>query len=299
MLTGGAMPTPAIPRKPDAKRAMAREWDAAKAAKDLAAYQNALFDEANTAAHTYLEQKRGLIAHTWLLFGLGYRHDAPLPNTWDASTRAFCHPPQPAIVIPWYHKQKLVALRYRFLTAHTYTDKDGKERTEKQTGRGSFTGALFGAHAMRLYGASAAPEARTLAIVEGELNAMSIFQVARDTGLDVVSLGSESQHLPPEAITYAKRYGRVMVWADRADIAEKLQAAIPGAFAVTSEMCGGKDANDLLQAQHLGGYLTAWRFQTCETPAERAALYNGLCSAANTLSGLDAGSLQVMEAMRP
>ncbi len=297
----GAMPTPATVRQPE-KRQPEKEWDAERAAKEMATYQAALWDDVNTTAHTYLEQRRGLDPHTWLLFGLGYRHDTPLPNTWDATTRTHSHPPQPAIAIPWYHKQTLVAIRYRFLQNHFYVDAAGKERRGKddkgvkQTGRGTTAGHIFGGHAIRRYGMGA-PEARTLIITEGELNAMSLFQIARDTGLDVLSPGSESNKLPQETITYAQRYRRVMVWADRAAIVDQLQAAIPNAFAVTSEMCGGKDANDLLRFGHLGGYLSAWRFQMCETPADRAALYADLQRAANTLTGLDAGSLAVMGAI--
>ena len=296
MLEGRALPAQAE-RRPEKRQQPVKEWDAEKAAKELATYQAALWDDANTTAHTYLEQRRGLDPHTWLMFGLGYRHDMSLPNTWDASTRSHCHPPQPALVMPWYRGQKLVALRYRFLQPHTYTGLGESEpRTEKQTSRGNFAGHIFGGHAMRRYGLGA-PEDRTLIITEGELNAMSLFQIARDTGLDVLSLGSESQKLPQETITYAQRYRRVMMWADREEIAEQLQAAIPNAFAVTSEMCGGKDANDLLQVGHLGGYLSAWRFQMCETPADRAALYADLQRAVNPRNGLDAGSLAVMGAI--
>lgn len=297
MLQGQALPAQAERRQPEKRQPMAREWDAAKAAGELATYQAALLDDANTTAHTYLEQRRGLDPHTWLMFGLGYRHDMSLPNTWDASTRSYCHPPQPAIVIPWYRGPKLVALRYRFLQPHTYTGLGEEEpRTEKQTSRGNFAGHIFGGHAMRRYGLGA-PEERTLIITEGELNAMSLFQIARDTGLDVLSLGSERQQLTPDTIAYAQRYRRVMMWADREEIAEQLQAAIPNAFAVTSEMCGGKDANDLLQVGHLGGYLSAWRFQMCQDAADRAALYADLQRAVNPRNGLDAGSLAVMVAI--
>lgn len=298
ILTGEAIPQPIAIRRPDAKRSIAREWDAAKAAAALASYQDALWDEANVVAHEYLEQRRGLDPHTWLLYGLGYRHDAPLPNTWDAQTRAYCHPPQPAIAIPWYRKQELVAIRYRFLTAHTYTGIGEQEpRTEKQTSRGNFTGHIFGGHVIRRYNGQEPPKARTLVIVEGEVNAMSIFQIARDTGVDVLSLGSERQQLAPTVIEHAQRYRLVLLWADREVIARQLMTTVPGAFAVTSELCGGKDANDLLRAGHLGGYLSAWRFHAAKDEAARAALFHDLQKGANTLSGIDAGSRQVIEAI--
>lgn len=296
ILQGHQPPTTTERRRPQARRPQAAAgWNAEQAANALAGYQRALWDDANTLAHDYLEQRRGLTSDTWLTYGLGYRHDTPLPNTWDAAKRSYSHPAQPAIVIPWYRRQELIALRYRFLQPHTYTGIDGKERTEKQTSRGAFHGALFGGQALARF----CEAKRLLIICEGELNAMSIYQVTHHTAADVVSLGSESQHLTPAMVDYARQFRRVMLWADRAGIAEQLQAAIPNAFAITSEMCGGKDANDLLQANHLGGYLSAWRFQMCETPAERVALYYDLWDDANALQGIDAGSRAVMEQMRP
>ena len=303
MLQGQALPAQAERRQPEKRQQPEKKWNAATASTKLERYQAALWDDANTTAHTYLEQRRGLDPHTWLMFGLGYRHQTLLPGTWEEGMSEPSHPPQPALAIPWYYKQTLVAIRYRFLQNHFYVDARGKEQRGKH-GKGvkqtaesnSSFGHAFGGHAIRRYGMGA-PEERTLIIVEGELNATSLFQIARDTGLDVLSFGSESSHLTNETITYAQRYRRVMMWADREEIAEQLQAAIPNAFAVTSEMCGGKDANDLLQVGHLGGYLSAWRFQMCETPADRAALYADLQRAANTLTGLDAGSLAVMGAI--
>jgi hypothetical protein len=299
MLTGGAMPTPAAVRRPEAghRQPMARSWDATEAARRLAEYQQALWDEANVTAHEYLEQGRGLEPQSWLLFDLGYRHDAPLPNTWDAEKRAHCHPPQPAIVIPWYHKQELVGLRFRFLQGHTYVDINGTTRTEKATSRGVFSGHVFGGQVIKRCNGSAPVAERTLVICEGELNAMSIWQVAGHTKVDALSLGSESQKLTPALIAYAQRYRLVLLWADREEIAKQLMAVVPGAMGITSEMCKGQDANDLLQAGHLGGYLSAWRFHAAKSDEDRAALLLDLRSGADTLIGVDEGTRQVMGAI--
>ena len=64
---------------------------------------------------------RALEPATWLAFGLGFRHDAPLPGTKGKRTA-------PAVVLPWGGGGRLVAVRYRFLEPQTYTDDHGNER---------------------------------------------------------------------------------------------------------------------------------------------------------------------------
>ena len=109
----------------------------------------------------------------------------------------------------------------------------------------------------------------------------------------MLSLGSESQHLTPAMVDYARRFKHIIVWADRPEVAKNLMAALPGAYGISSP--DGQDANDLLRAGHLGGYLSAWRFQMCQSEADRKALYYNLVDAANTRLGIDDGSRQVME----
>lgn len=264
------------------------DW-AGKAAAMLQTAQEALYSEQDTRGAEYLA-KRGLTPATWGRFGLGYKADCGLPGTWNAETKERTYPTQPAILMPWYAGGRLVAIRYRFLEPHTYTDPNGKEQTNKQGARfGSvFEGRLFGVQSLARF----CEDLRTLVICEGEINAMSICQIAGETKVDVLSLGSESQHLTPAMLDYARQFKHVIVWADRPAVAKNLMAALPGAYGVSSP--DGQDANDLLRAGHLGGYLTAWRFQMCKTPADRKALYFNLWDAAHLGPGLDAGTLQVM-----
>ena len=85
---------------------------------------------------------------------------------------------------------------------------------------------------------------QTVALVEGEINAMSIHQV---TGWHVFSYGSEgSTTLHPKQIRFLNQYKSVIVWADKPNIARKLQAQLPVATAMQSPQ--GMDANDLLLA---------------------------------------------------
>lgn len=264
------------------QRAIPQGWNPNRAEKLLKADQLALLDGANTAAHSYL-LGRGLTPNTWLAFGLGYRHRMGLPGTWNASKHSYSYAPQPAIVIPWHVGGHLVADRYRFLRSHSYIDIDGKERTEKQTSRGTFANHVYGGHVLVYH---AEPEAgrsdplamRTLVICEGEINAMSIYQVANTTGLDVLSLGSESSNVPAVVSAYARRYGAVLVWADSSKVAQKWEQQICGSvYHITSEMCtrsdGRKrDANELLQEGMLGYYLTTWRSQI--TPNKERLLWD-------------------------
>ena len=274
------------------KKEQPADW-AAKAGAVLATAQEALYSEKDIRGAEYLT-RRGLTPATWRRFGLGYKSDCGLPGTWKAETKERTYPPQPAILMPWYVGRRLVALRYRFLDSHTYTDQGDKEVTNKQ-------GALFGSEfAGRLFGgqsmARACEEKRALIICEGEINAMSIYQVASETRADVLSIGGESSHLTPAMVAYARRFKHVIAWADRPEVAKGLMEDLPGAYGVASP--GGQDANDLLRAGHLGGYLTAWRFQMCQNKEQRDALYYDLWDVAQ-FGELDAGTLQVLEHIAP
>lgn len=123
---------------------------------------------------------------------------------------------------------------------------------------------------------------------------MSIYQIVGETRVDVLSLGSESQRLTPAMVDYARRFKRIIVWADRETVAKNLMLALPGAYGVKNP--SGQDANDLLCAGHLGGYLTAWRFQICQTKEQRDALCYDLWDAG---AALDAGTLQVLRHIAP
>jgi hypothetical protein len=174
-----------------------------------------------------------------------------------------------AISLGWFnHDGALVAVKYRFIEPHTYTDKDGKEQTGKDgkgvrfTSRGQIEGNTFGWQALR-----GADKVDVLIVCEGELNALSLWQVGRGA-VDVLSTGSEAttKKLPPVVVDLAAKYKHCIVWADKKDIADKAAAQI-GAASMASP--GGKDANDLLQAGKLGALLTAMLGRLgVELPAE-------------------------------
>lgn len=213
----------------------------------------------------YLEG-RGLEPSTAVAYGLGFRTDAPLPGTWDRKARRHIVDAQPAIVIPWYRAGRLTAVRYRFLGLHTYTDIDGKERKVKQSSvhDSDFVGVLYGGHVLPAFctmppneNGRNAEGLRTLVVCEGEINAMSIWQVTQGWNWDVLSLGSESQKLTASAVAFAERYGRVIVWMDNPKIACKVMSQIAGAVAVSSPIVDSKkvDANDMLRTGQLADFL--------------------------------------------
>lgn len=199
-------------------------------------------------------QGRCIESETIKAFGIGYTA-FQLPNTWDG--KRFVYDKQLAISLPWFnHDGALVAVKYRFIEPHTYTDKDGKEQKGKDgngvrfTSRGQIDGNVFGWQALR-----GAAQCNVLIICEGEMNALSLWQAGRGA-VDVLSTGSEAttKRLPPVVVELAKGYQHKIVWADKKEIADAAALQI-GAASMGSPK--GQDANDLLKAGKLGALLTA------------------------------------------
>ena len=271
------------------------QWRA-KAAGIVAETQHALFN-ADPDGAEYLEW-RGLEPGTWQAFGWGFG-----PG-WYSLTRQLL----PAIVIPWYRGGKIMAIRYRFLNPPAVMV-DGKQRMEKivSLSGSKFGGVLYGGQAM----APGAEQTRTLVLCEGEINAASIWQVARDTRLDVLSVGSESTRLTDAMIAHAAKYRHVIVWMDRREVAAKMreqltQGGSSGTVAVASPLRkddqgtvltgpDGKpqkwDANDLLRIGKLGAFLAGVRVKACGDSAQaREGLLWDLVDAARLPLGIDPGT---------
>ena len=288
--SGVTMPTvtqrrPAPTRKRTAKPKATFDRDAAGAM--MLDAQKALLPE-DGPGRQYLE-RRGLGLAALLAYGLGYVKSAPLPGMLGKQL-------QPAIAIPWYLAGKLVAVRYRFLEMHTYVDSNGRDRKARQT-------ALSGSRFVAFFGAQAKPmphKLRTLVVCEGELNAISIWQVAHDSGVDVLSLGSETSGITDSMTSIASQYGTVIIWADRMKARSKDEvpparrwAKALGGFAFASDEIGGKDANDLLQLDALGGVLAVLRHKFVAT-ADRERLLWDLWDSAEPPASVDAGTAKVI-----
>jgi len=271
-LAGGvSLPSPAMPqhRAPQRRRPQQELLDnwTNSAEKLVAQAEASLWAKAGEHGRAYLE-RRGLHSGTWLAYRIGY-----LPQTPTKERAA-------AIVLPWYRGGRLASVRFRFLDPEP-----GGAKIKALTGS-HFAGLLFGGQALE-------GNLRTLALVEGEINAMSIWQVAHATGLDVLSLGSESATLTPAMVAYAQRYHTVLTWFDKPEIAAAVAGALPGAYAIASPQ--GKDANDWLREGLLGGLLSTARRRACKGEFQRERLLWDLWDAANGVQGIDQGTAQVVE----
>ena len=238
----------------------------------------------NLGGAAYLE-RRGLEPGTWQAFHWGWAE----------------YKGRPAIAMPWYRGGKIMAIRYRFIEPTS----DGQRLIAEPGSK--FGGVLYGGQAME----PGAEQTRTLVLCEGEINAASIWQVAHETRLDVLSVGSESTRLTAPMLAHAAKYKHVIVWMDRREIAAKMreqlaQGGSAGTVAVASPLrkddvgnvltgADGKpqkwDANDLLRIGKLGAFLAGVRVKACGDDAKaREGLLWDLVDAARLPLGIDPGT---------
>ncbi len=277
-----SLPKPAAKCSQRTRPTDTAQWRAKNTPRVDAAHER-LWSSEGEPGQTYL-LRRGIQPHAWLMYRLGFLPDAALPGTNGRRCA-------PAIVFPWYAGDRLVAVRYRFLEKHSYVDDAAKQRSGvKQSAvyESQFQGKLYGGHVLQPGDVAQ----RALFIFEGELNAISAWLVAQDTHLDVLSLGSESQGVSEQALAAIKKYRAVFFWADKAEIADKLQASLPHSHRMISP--DGKDANDLLIEGKLGALLSTAREWACTNDQERETLLWDLWAAAHAWQGVDAGTAQMI-----
>ena len=236
MLDENAVPTvtdaPVIVRKPAPARPTWREFDVLER---LVSYQEAM---PNSPASEYLIG-RGFTPDTWQAYGMGYRKDYN------------------ALAIPWFKGGALWAINYRKLDAQ---DKGSRFISESGSVR---TNVLYGGHVLvpnlhHMLPNGRDPLAkRSLILVEGELNAASIWQAVYPL-VDVLSFGAEGNGIPETFAPIAMRYRCCVIWKDKETLAREAARQIPGAAATWSERGDKKtDANDMLQMQTLRRYIAA------------------------------------------
>lgn len=207
-------------------------WDGNAMLSKLVRMQQALHG-AQSAGSDYLGERR-LTMETARAYGLGLTEDALGKG--------------PALAIPWFRSHVLTAIRYRFL--HSV----GKQKMISEPGS-RFGGYLFGGQALPLSMDSMFLGQRSLLICEGEINAMSLYQVGKAMRVDVLSVGGEAAILPESLVNFAARYRARVVWFDKRERAQEHAKALD-ALAFWSEADGKKrDANDYLKAGNLTGLL--------------------------------------------
>lgn len=223
--------------------------------------------------------RRGLTYDTWQAFGIGYAHH------YNRETRRN----EPAIVLPWYGRNGLSAVRFRFLEAVNGLRLVALKESD-------FSGVLFGRNVLPVV----AEERRTLILCEGEINAMSIWQTQHEAALDVLSVGSESAKITQPMIDYARRFMRVIVWMDKPYVSRQLMDKIPGAYGISSPVIEGqkRDANDLLCEGLLGAYLATLRFKAAQSDEEKLRLHYDLTDAMQIPACFDEATLRVVEKVK-
>lgn len=212
-LGGRAGPSPAVIRRapvvpaPKPPAWKTKDWqDAVR--RELAAAVARLASPAGDPGAEYL-LSRGILPETWEAWGLGYG------EAWDPKLERR----RPAIFLPWQRDQ-VAAIKYRF------TDQvDGGLRYSSKSGGQCLA---FGLQ-------MAGEHFSTLWLIEGELNALSLWQALRTeycVNFDVVSFGADSKaaHVDPVVKNWAGRYQQVIVWADDPDKALAAMRALSGTF---------------------------------------------------------------------
>ncbi len=177
--------------------------------------------------------RRGIMPATWAAYGLGYA------DAWHPRRQKKL----PALILPWKKGDTTKALQYRFIGddithGERFGQKAGGERT--------------------LFGVDLLAGRPALILVEGELNAVSIWQAASDL-VDVVSFGPEDNidRATPYMQTLASGYQRVIVWADKPERALHARAAI-GRESTPVQSPNARDANDLLRDGLLRAVVAVW-----------------------------------------
>jgi len=224
-----------------------------------------------TSTHATYLLGRGIDIDCMLAYHLGAGHAWSRDSGQD----------EPAIVIPWYRAGQVRALRFRFLAPA------GKQKTTSKPSS-QFAGALYGGQALT----GAVESRRTLVICEGELNAISIWKTSHSSNVDVLSLGSESQSLTDAMVQHAAKFGHVIVWMDKPEVATRIRERIAGAVGFASPE--GKDANDMLRLGMLQATIAELRRRACRDDAQREALMWDLHDQHTQYGGLDAPTLAIL-----
>ncbi len=167
--------------------------------------------------------RRGLHRGTWYAWHIGaaVRFDPSVKRN------------RPAVVLPWFDGDLITAVKYRFIDP----DPAGLRFIQMP---GSVP-VLYGV-------GDVLTRDTTLLLVEGEMNALSVWQ-CHPADVSVVSFGSETGARPGLLQNLAKQYRRVFIWADDPRRAAEIGQTVPGAVALRSPVLTGvkHDANQMLQ----------------------------------------------------
>jgi DNA primase len=188
---------------------------------------------------------RGFHRGTWIAHHLGFA------IIFDPKAKR----KRPAIVLPWWdcdiERSMITAVKHRFID-------DDPSGLRYISHRGSVP-ILYGLW-------SAIPEHNTLLLVEGEINALSIWQCIPE-GVTCLSFGSENGVHIDRLETLAKRYQKLIVWADNPKRSSELRKVLgtqtqAWQSPVVDDMKW--DANKMLQEDVLMEFLTRKLTVSCQ-----------------------------------
>lgn len=165
--------------------------------------------------------RRGIVPATWQTaqLGLASRKDAEGRYGWSIS-------------LPWFYEHQVTAIQYRFIEPHAQR----------------YTRFSFGQdYGETILYTLPLKQSNILVLVEGEFNALSIWQA---TPYDAVSFGS--QNMSDKTVAAIRKavgeYERVLVWADEPAVAQDLVGMMDRSAKIISHE---HDANELLQQGQL------------------------------------------------
>lgn len=212
-----------------------KSWDMVDKASDR------LLSDDGLLGQKYL-LSRGIQRGTWYAWHLGFTH------AYDPTAKRN----RPAITIPWFDMDEIsegiTAVKIRFID----NSLDGL-RYISLSGSKPF---LFGLW-------DAMESDTTLLLVEGEFNALSIWQ-CRPKKTSVLSFGSEGNGRADLLKTISSKYSRVVLWLDEPDKAREYQSLIMRQCEKFQSLIinnNKMDANYLLRNGELSGLLMQLGFE--------------------------------------
>jgi len=259
-ILGADTPMKKLPRlnPPEAQptKSPSLDWQAS-AWRVVGCASDRLFSDDGQVARDYLSS-RGLHRGTWYAWHLG------LANVFDVIAQQS----RPAIVIPWVTKadEEITAVKYRFFI----DDHLEGLRYTSLTGSVPF---IFGE-------SSILSNDQTVLLVEGEINALSLWQ-CHPRGVSVVSFGAEQEGEIPQARAVilrnlARNYKHVIIWCDEAERSKQYQNTLSRICHKlhSPKQAGEKlDANKLLQMGELFVFIREVMKTVTLNPQDKEQVY--------------------------
>mgnify|MGYP000915569329 CR=1 FL=1 len=249
MTAGAARPVQARGRTPQPTPPAApvvppdATWQA-RARLILGRAQEVLWSDAGDVGRAYL-QARGLQESTLRAWGLGWcpRDVFDTPEQWGLTGKRIYVPR--GVVIPHFVGDELWALKVRRFVGDAPATADNG---------GKYGGPRGGQ--ITLYGAERLQGQRPLFIVEAELDALLLWQVAGDL-VDVVALAGAGRTLPAQWLARLLPYTRIFAALD-ADKAGTLNATRLAALSARVTPVRVPEGNDMTEYHQAGGDVRAW-----------------------------------------